>query len=141
MRERDDEQVILEARRHGIVLVGPLLRSLLLAVAGGALLLLPSPGALGAPFLIAGAALLALRCVWRWEATRLVVTRERLLLSTGILRRRQTGIRFARLGPVEVEQTILGRLLGYGTLVAGDLQVSCVARPREVGRLVERLAA
>ncbi len=30
--------------------------------------------------------------------------------------------------------------LGYGTLVAGDLEVSCVARPREVGRLVERLA-
>jgi uncharacterized membrane protein YdbT with pleckstrin-like domain len=140
MRERDDEQVILEARRHGIVLVAPLLRSLLLAVAGAALLLVPSPGSIGAPVVIGVAAALALRCVWRWEATRLVVTRERLLVSTGILRRHQAGVRFARLGPVEVEQTLLGRLLGYGTLVAGDLEVSCVARPRELGRLVERLA-
>jgi membrane protein YdbS with pleckstrin-like domain len=140
MRERDDEQVILEARRHGIVLVGPLLRSLALAVAGSTLLLLPWPGSVGAPVAIALAALLALRCVWRWEATRLVVTRERLLVSSGILRRRQAGVGFARLGSVEVEQTLLGRVLGYGTLVAGDLEVSCVARPREVGRLVERLA-
>jgi uncharacterized membrane protein YdbT with pleckstrin-like domain len=141
MRERDDEQVILEARRHGIVLVAPLLRSLALALAGAALLLVPWPGSIGAPVVIGVAALLALRCVWRWEATRLVVTRERLLVSSGILRRRQAGVRFARLGPVEVEQSLLGRLLGYGTLVAGDLEVSCVARPREVGRLVERLAS
>jgi uncharacterized membrane protein YdbT with pleckstrin-like domain len=140
MRERNDEQVILEARRHGIVLVGPLVRALVLAVAGGLLLLVPWPGSVGAPVVIAIAACLALRCVWRWEATRLVVTRERVLLSTGIVRRRQAGVRFARLGTVEVEQTLLERLLSYGTLVAGDLEVSCIARPREVGRLVERLA-
>jgi len=31
-----------------------------------------------------------------------------------------------------VEQSLLGRLLGYGTLVAGDLEISCVARPADV---------
>ena len=124
MRERDDEQVILEARRHGIVLVAPLLRSLVLALAGARAPARAVAGIAGAPVVIGVAALLALRCVWRWEATRLVVTRERLLLSSGILRRRQAGVRFARLGAVEVEQTLLGRLLGYGTLVAGDLRVA-----------------
>lgn len=121
------------------MLVAPLLRALALAGGGGACLLLPYPGSALAPLLMALAALLALRCVWRWEATRLVVTRERLLVSSGILRRHQAAVRIARLGPVEVEQSLLGRLLGYGTLVAGDIEVSCVPRARELGRLVERL--
>ena len=135
-----DEPVLLEARRHGIVLVVPLLRALALAFAGIACLLLPSPASVLAPLLVGIAALLALRCVWGWEATRLVVTRERLLVSTGILRRREAAVRFARIGPVEVEQSLLGRLLGYGTLVAGDIELRCVPRPRELSRLVERLA-
>jgi uncharacterized membrane protein YdbT with pleckstrin-like domain len=136
-----DEPVLLEARRHGIVLVVPLLRALALALAGTACLLLPAPGSILAPILMAIAALMALRCVWGWEATRLVVTRERLLVSTGILRRHEATVRFARIGPVEVEQSLLGRLLGYGTLVAGDLELRCVPRPRELSRLVERLAS
>jgi hypothetical protein len=41
-----------------------------------------------------------------------------------------------RLGPVEVEQGVVGRVLGYGTLVAGELEVPYVARPREVARLL-----
>jgi uncharacterized membrane protein YdbT with pleckstrin-like domain len=134
-----DESVLLESRRHGIVLVAPLLRALLLALAGGATLLLPWPLSLAAPVLLGVAALLALRSVWRWEATRVVVTRERLLVSTGILRRHQATVRFARVGSFEVQQSLLGRVLGYGTLVAGDLEVSCVPHPRDLGRLVERL--
>jgi uncharacterized membrane protein YdbT with pleckstrin-like domain len=136
-----DESVLLEARRHGIVLVVPLLRALALALGGAACLLLPSPASVLAPLLVGIAALAALRCVWGWEATRLVVTRERLLVSSGILRRREAAVRFARIGPVEVEQSLLGRLLGYGTLVAGDLELRCIPRPRELSRLVERLAA
>jgi hypothetical protein len=38
---------------------------------------------------------------------------------------------------VEIEQGLLGRLLGYGTVVAGDLEITHVPEPR---RLVERLA-
>jgi uncharacterized membrane protein YdbT with pleckstrin-like domain len=90
--------------------------------------------------LIGVAALFALRNVWRWEATRVVVTPERLVVSTGILRHSEVAVRLARMGTLEVEQTILGRLLGYGTLVAGDLEVSFVPQPRELCRLVERLA-
>jgi hypothetical protein len=41
---------------------------------------------------------------------------------------------------VELEQSFLGRLLGYGTVVAGDLEIACVPRPREVCGLVEKLA-
>src|SRR4051794_6412609 len=137
----DNDPVILESRRHGIVLVAPLLRALALAGAGALCLLLPAPASVLAPVLMAIAVVAALGCVWRWEATRLVVTRERLLVSTGILRHSEAVVRFARLGTVEVEQSLLGRVLGYGTLVAGDLEVSCVPRARELSRLVERLAS
>jgi hypothetical protein len=41
---------------------------------------------------------------------------------------------------LELEQSIPGRLLGYGTLVAGPLEIAHVPQPRNVYRLVERLA-
>jgi uncharacterized membrane protein YdbT with pleckstrin-like domain len=141
MRGTDDEHVILEARRHGIVLVRPLARALLLGAIGALVLLAPDPVPLASPVVLVIAAFLALRSVWGWEATRLVVTHERLLVSSGIVRHRQVAVRFARLGSVGVEQSLLGRVFGYGTLHAGDLEVRCIARPREIGRLVERLAA
>jgi uncharacterized membrane protein YdbT with pleckstrin-like domain len=134
----DDEPVLLESRRHGIVLAGPLARASGLALAGVvALVLLPWPASVASPVLIGVAAFLALRSVWRWEATRVVVTRERLLVSTGILRRREATVRFARLGPVEIEQSLLGRLLGYGTVVAGELEITHVPQPT---RIVDRLS-
>jgi hypothetical protein len=39
---------------------------------------------------------------------------------------------------IEIEQSALGRLLGYGTVVAGDLEISCVASPREVHGLLNK---
>ena len=44
-------------------------------------------------------------------------------------------MRLERVGPVEVEQGLLGRMLGYGTVIAGDLEVPYVPDPRRVGRL------
>jgi hypothetical protein len=41
---------------------------------------------------------------------------------------------------LELEQSLPGRLLGYGTLVAGPLEIDHVSEPRDVYRLVERLA-
>jgi membrane protein YdbS with pleckstrin-like domain len=134
-----DEHVLLESRRHGIVLFAPLVRAVALASAGGASLLTGWPFSLAAPVLIGVAALVALRSVWRWEATRVIVTRERLLVSTGILRRHQAAVGLSRVGSFEVEQSLLGRVLGYGTLIAGDLEVSYVSQPRELCRMVERL--
>ena len=38
--------------------------------------------------------------------------------------------------PVEVEQSLIGRALGYGTVVAGDLEIPHVPQPRDVYRLL-----
>ncbi len=130
------ETVRYEARPHTAALVRPLSRSLFLALAGGVLVGLSPPwlGVLGAVLLGVGA-LVALRAVLRWDRTSLVVTTEKLLVVHGIAQRRAAAVRFARVGPVEVEQGLLGRLLGYGTVIAGDLEIPYVPDPRRVGRL------
>ena len=50
-------------------------------------------------------------------------------------------VRLSGLGAVEIEQGLLGRLLGYGTIVAGELEIDFVPEPRRVYGLVERLCS
>ena len=135
-----DERVFVDQRRHGIVLVRPLGRALLLAVVGAAGFSLGWPASFAGGVLLVAAAGYALGAVWRWDRTRVVVTNEKLFVVHGVLRRRAAAVRLAKVATVEVEQSLLGRLLGYGTIVAGDLEIACVARPADVCGLVQRLA-
>ena len=123
------------------MLARPVGRAVGLGVLGFVFFVLGWPWMVVAPALIAVGALGAGLSVWRWERTRLVVTTERLVVRHGTLRRRTAQVSLAGLGAVEVEQSLLGRALGYGTLAAGDLEVGFVPHPRELGSLVARLAA
>jgi len=135
-----DEQVFLDARRHGVVLARPLGQAAVLAGLGAVLLALPWPLPLpGAALVVVGAAV-CMRAVCLWERTRLVVTTEKLLVVDGTLRRRSSSVRLRTVERLELEQSFPGRLLGYGTLVAGSLEIEHVPQPRSVYRLVERLA-
>jgi hypothetical protein len=68
------------------------------------------------------------------------VTTDKLCLVDGTLRRRASTVRLRTVENLELEQSLPGRLLGYGTLVAGPLEIAHVPEPRRVYRLVERLA-
>ena len=136
MRTEGHERIYLDSRRHGIVLAPALLRAFLLAAAGGFLFALGWPFLVVSAALVAVAAVLALRAVWRWERTRVVLTDEQLALVRGTLRRRTATVRLDRVGAVEVTQSLFGRLLGYGTLSAGPLQITFVPQPRSAQRLV-----
>ena len=120
----------------------PLARSAVLLAIGIALFKLPGviAGGLGA-LLITAAALLVLRAVWEWERTRFVVTTEKVYVVNGTLHRRAKAVRLQAVDAVEVDQSLLGQLLGYGTIVVGPLAVGNIAEPKEVCRLVERLAS
>jgi membrane protein YdbS with pleckstrin-like domain len=133
---RGDAAVRLDVRPHGVVLARPLGTAVLVAAAGGGLVALGWPVSPLGAVAVCVAAFLALRAVWRWERTRVVVTGDELRVETGTVRRRSAAVALSRVGAVEVEQSVLGRLLGYGTLVAGDLEVAHVARPRAVARLL-----
>jgi membrane protein YdbS with pleckstrin-like domain len=133
-----EERIRVHERRHGVVLVGSFLRAFALAGPGVLALVVGWPATVIGALLLAAAAFVVLRAVWRWERTRVVLTTEKLFVVHGTLRRRAAAVRLARIGAVEIEQTLLGRLLGYGTIIAGDLEITHVPRPQ---RLVDRLSA
>ena len=137
VRRELGERIYLDSRRHGVVLVPALARAFLIAATGGFLFSLPWPSLLAGTALVVAAALLALRAVWRWERTHVIMTDDQLALVRGTLRRRTAAVRLERVGAVEVEQSLFGRLLGYGTLIAGPLEITFVPQPRSVYGLVE----
>jgi uncharacterized membrane protein YdbT with pleckstrin-like domain len=134
------ERVCLDERRHVVVLAGPFVRALGLAVVGIGCMAIGWPASIVGVLLQAGGAGIALRAVWKWERTRVVLTTEKLFVVHGTLHRRAAAVRLSRLGTVEIEQSLVGRLLGYGTIVAGDLEIDYVPEPRRVYGLVERLS-
>jgi len=127
---------LLEAHRHGIALARPLLRALVLALAGAACFLAPWTAAAAAgAVLLAFAAVLAVVAVARWDRTHLFVTGNALVVEHGFLRRSSASVSLN--GTVfEVERTLPGRILGYGTVVAGELEIDCV--PRRLTRLLQQ---
>jgi uncharacterized membrane protein YdbT with pleckstrin-like domain len=135
-----DEEVCLEARRHGVVLARPLASATVLAGVGGVLTTAQWPLSAVGAVVVAVSALVALRAVWKWERTKLVVTTDEVVLLMGTWRRRAQAVRLGSVEAVEVEQTVGGRLLGYGTVVVGPLAFDHVPKPKTVYRLVERLA-
>jgi uncharacterized membrane protein YdbT with pleckstrin-like domain len=127
---------VLEAHRHGIALVRTFLRALLLALAGAACFFAPwTPFAAAGAVLLALAALVAVVGVARWDRTHLAVTGNAFVVERGFLSRRSASISLS--GTVfEIERPLLGRILGYGTVVAGELEIDCV--PRRLVRLLQQ---
>ncbi len=140
MLAQADERVYLDARRHGVVLVKPLSRALAIAVLGVTAFALGWPVSLAGAALLVVAALFAIAAVWKWDRTHVVLTTEKLFIVHGVVRRQAAAVHLARVSAVEVDQSFLGRLFGYGTIVAGDLEIRGVPRPRELVGLVQFLA-
>ena len=127
---------VVEVHRHGIALARPLLRALVLALAGAACFLAPWPAlaAVGA-VLLAIAALIAVVGVARWDRTHLSVTGNALVVEHGFLSRKSATVSL-NATVFEIERSLLGRILGYGTVVAGELEIDCV--PRRLTRLLQQ---
>ena len=75
------------------------------------------------------------------DRTRLVVTTDKVFLVHGVMHKRASAVMLRSLRVVSLEQSAVGRLLGYGTLHAGPLEVEYVPKARQVRDMVERLAA
>jgi uncharacterized membrane protein YdbT with pleckstrin-like domain len=127
------ERIRFAARLHGITLLPGFALAVVLAGAGLAGLGLGWPWTPAGAFLLAVSALVALQAVWRWERTQVVLTDQRLYVVEGVVRRRST---VAALERVELNQSLVGRAFGYGTLAAGDLEVPFVPDPRRALRVV-----
>src|SRR2546428_941999 len=77
------ERVCLDERRHVVVLAGPFVRALALAVVGIGCMAIGWPASIAGVLLQAGGAGIALRAVGEWERTRVVLTTEKLFVVHG----------------------------------------------------------
>jgi hypothetical protein len=129
------ETLLYQTRHHWIVLLGPALASLLLGVPGLGLLgesiasmagksqasgsagiNAGGLGIIGLILLVAAAGTLAYGIAKR-NATEMAVTNKRVLIKTGLASRRTLDVMLSRVESIGVEETVIGRLLSYGTVV------------------------
>jgi uncharacterized membrane protein YdbT with pleckstrin-like domain len=123
------EQVTYETRLHWIVMLPHLLVGILLLDLPGILLLAYSFSQNGiehttlrilqagaAALLIAGAVTMVVGAVRR-NATEMAVTNRRVVIKTGLASRKTIEMLLNKVESIEVSETALGRMLGYGTVV------------------------
>jgi PH (Pleckstrin Homology) domain-containing protein len=112
------EQVVLATRRHGAVLVEPTLRFLPVFAAGSWLFLLDPTNkvtsTVGLLVVLTALVVYALR-VGEWWMRYFIVTRRRVLLTSGVIARTVTLLPLRRITDLTWQETLPGQLLGYGT--------------------------
>ena len=123
----EGETVLYKARLHWVTLLGPVLIGALIGLAGIGFLIggvyhsarSGVSGAMGVMgfLLFIGAIALIAGGVTRRNSTEIAVTSRRVLIKTGIVNRRTLELLLARIESIGVEETPLGRMLGYGTVV------------------------
>jgi uncharacterized membrane protein YdbT with pleckstrin-like domain len=78
-----------------------------------------------APLLLLGILLLPIAVgliflIWAWAryaSTELAITNKRVIAKTGLIERKTVEMFIAKVESIQVEQSVLGRLLNYGTVV------------------------
>ena len=151
VRRRDlieGEEVVVEFRSSGRLLVAPILLLVALAalVALGVARLHGSQRAVGVDLVLAAGALAALWAVLRWLRWRskvIAITTERVLLVEGIARKRTDQVTLSRITEVHVDQRFVDRLFGRGAVIleleqSSPVVIDGVRRPDALARLLRR---
>jgi membrane protein YdbS with pleckstrin-like domain len=114
----DDEEAVVVVRRHWAVLIEPTVKFLPVFAFGSWLLLLDRDNRVSstAGMLLLAAALgyYGLR-VAEWWFRHFIVSRRRVLLTSGVIVRTVTLLPLRRITDLTWKETLLGQLLGYGT--------------------------
>lgn len=124
----EGETVVYQTQLHWIVLVWPVFLGLLFLLPGFALISQSTTRASGksgasGPLLVGGIILLivALICVVRGilnrYATEMAVTNKRVVAKVGVAARKTVEMLLSRVESIGVEESMTGRILGYGTVV------------------------
>ena len=154
------ETLLYETRHHWMVLLGPLLMSLVLAVLGvgcfaeviaakegkGVAVGISAIGVhamevVGVLVIVAAIATFAYGVAKR-NATEMAVTNRRVLIKTGMGSRRTLDLMLTRVESIGVEETFLGRMLGFGSVIVrgtGGTPESflLISHPQEFRRSVQ----
>ncbi|WP_341719026.1 PH domain-containing protein [Micromonospora sp. FIMYZ51] len=145
----EDEHVVLHLHPHWKALVRPVVVLVLAiaAVAAGVLFLPSGGGGSMTLAVIGGLGVLAVLCltVWpyiSWRATHYLFTNERVVLQHGIFSRERRDIPLSRVNDHSMNQHLMGRLFGYGTLTiesAGERGQSVLPDVPKVDRVQTKL--
>jgi len=107
-----DEHVVYRTRLHWIIFA----RAVLVLIAGAAVLIAFHAVALvGAAVLAVGVAMLIPPLI-AYQTTELGVTNKRMIVKVGFVRRRTLELLLRQVEALSVDQTLGGRMLGYGTI-------------------------
>jgi uncharacterized membrane protein YdbT with pleckstrin-like domain len=143
------ETVIYQTRLHWVVLVWHALFAVLFAGGGLVLLRYAAAGLIDHVYLwvavglVVIAALLLGGGLFIRHKTEMAVTSKRVIIKTGILTVRTIELFMAKIESVEVEQSVWGRMLGFGSIfVRGtggtNEPFSTIAHPLEFRRQVQQ---
>ena len=143
----DDEPPIIATRRHWAVLVRPFARGLPVLVAGGWLLQFDPDNrvtsTLGLVAVIGALVYLGLH-VAEWWVRHFLVTRRRVLLTSGVIIRTVAIMPLRRITDLTWKETLFGQILGYGTFrfeSAGQKQgLDVITFMPHAGALYKRLS-
>jgi len=122
------ETVVYETRLHWIVMLRSIIQAIIaVLLAGGILYYAFSSTAApddqmhlmegGAAVLIIIAVILLVAGATRRNATEMAVTNHRVIVKVGLVGRRTVELLLSKIESIEVQETGLGRMLGYGTIV------------------------
>ena len=111
------ERITHRAYLHWIIYV----RAVLLTLIGGLMYFAASPDAdamviIGLILVLLGALSFLRAAIARWT-TEIAVTDRRVIMKRGLIRRDTIEINIPKVESVDVSQSILGRLLNYGTVI------------------------
>jgi len=124
----EGETIVYETRLHWIVLVAPVVLGILFALTGVGMFILSSRAA-GArssarePTMILGGIFFALalffviRGILMRNSTEMTVTNKRVFVKVGLAARRTIELLLSRVESIGVQETAMGRVLGYGAVV------------------------
>ena len=119
------EEILIHERPHWISLAGPTLVGV--AVVMVMMLLLGFADALNegvlrtCVYIVIAVCMVGLLIAWtflpalRWLGSSIVVTSDRLIFRQGIIRKETSSVSLAWIQAVEVKQSLLGRMMHYGT--------------------------
>ena len=112
------EQAVVVTRRHWAVLIEPTVKFLPVFLIGGWLLVLDPDNRVtssaGLLVILASLIYYGLR-VGEWWMRHFIVSRRRVLLTSGVVVRTVTLLPLRRITDLTWQETLLGQVLGYGT--------------------------
>lgn len=106
-----DEHVVYRAELHWIIFA----RAILVLVVGVVLVFVPRIGLAGLVVLLLGVLMLVPPFA-AYRTTELGVTNKRVIVKTGLIRRRTLELLLRQVEAISVDQSLLGRLLGFGSI-------------------------